>query len=155
MNELDQTIIGNESRLHRIKAMIDEGEHKNLVLIRNKVKGSAVLYTVLLENNIVYKNKTDKLVWAENIPVTKVLANTLTKELRKRNRAYTTKVKANTISLAAEKIEKVPFKLDTVKTEPVEIVRPRRSKRVKVVEEKQTSKLTVTFAWGLFKYIRS
>ena len=136
------------SLMHRfteIRTMCNQDAYTKMAPIKAKVKGSARMYTQLFKQEFVIKEH-GLLKWNEKIPITCTLGKSVAKTLRD----------LSVIEVAAAPKKEPVFKLDVEEVIKHKRTRKRIPKPEPEVEEvKVKPALTVSFAWGLFKYIRS
>ena len=139
------------SLMHRfteIRSILTTESHTKMAPVKAKVKGSARMYTQLHKHELVIKEH-GLLKWNEKIPITYRLSVTMANVLRDISRVE--------VAAAAPK-EKPGFKLETTEMLEKVVKHNHTRKRIpkpepeKDVENKPS--LTVSFAWGLFKYKR-
>jgi len=133
-------------RFMEIRTMCKAGAYTKMAPIKAKVKGSARMYTQLRLQDLVIKEH-GLLQWNEKIPITYTLCVTLAATLRELSRLE--------VAAAAPK-ETESFKLDASAIDEVKKHKCTRKRIPKPEPEEVKDKpaLTVSFAWGLFKYIR-
>jgi len=146
--EGDAFAVALMNRFMRIRTILNEKSYTKMAPIKAEVKGGARMYTQLRAQNLVIPDKKGRLIWNESIPITYTLALTIAKELRRLSivaKVTPTKVDNSTFN------EEPTFWKEKPKPKPK--TKPKVEEVDEEVEEDKPS-LTVSFAWGLFKYIR-
>lgn len=135
-----KTITNNLYRLELIKEKLNTGSYTQMKDIKDEVKGSSILYTLLTTKNIISKNDDGTLVWSKNIPVTSTLSNTITRELRQRSKNYTIR-KTSVVK----------------KDKPILKVKTKHEIKKPIVKSKKDSSgyVYMSFLWGFFTYLRN
>jgi len=85
-NNITNTVIRNHKRITKIHELMSSGVNQ-ISDMKGEVGGSAYLYTVLTSKNVLIKGTTRKegYTWNEKIPVTELLAKTVSDEIRKKH----------------------------------------------------------------------
>jgi len=146
--EGDAFAVALMNRFMRIRTILNEKSYTKMAPIKAEVKGGARMYTQLRAQNLVIPDKKGRLIWNESIPITYTLALTIAKELRRLSivaKVTPTKVDNSTFN------EEPTFWKEKPKPKPK--TKPKVEEVDEEVEEDKPS-LTVSFAWGFFKYIR-
>ena len=154
----DDFAVSLMNRFMQIRTRLNEKSYTKIAPIKAEVKGSSRMYTQLKAQNLVISDKKGRLVWNESIPITYILGKSIAKELRRLSTvAKTTPTKVTPVKVTPDIIQHL--KVDNSKfnwSKPIILKEKLKPKVEEVDEEVKEDKpsLTVSFAWGLFKYIR-
>ena len=158
-NRRDSVSVSNMERMLKIRELLATGLYTKITPIKEDIKGSSYMYTLFTQHNLILAGPNGILSWNEKVPITYKLAQTLTDELRAFNRGNVERQEKAVLSEpsvpSVPKTPEEPFQLD-IET-PVANVKFKRKRKINAVveEDKEKPGLTVSFAWGLFKYIRN
>ena len=147
-NKRDPFAVSLMNRFMQIRTRLNEKSYTKIAPIKAEVKGSARMYTQLRAQNLVVTVEEGRLVWNESIPITYTLGKSIAKELRR----LSTVAKATPTKVTPVKVDNSKFNW----SKPIilkEKLKPKVKEGDDRVKEDKPS-LTVSFAWGLFKYIR-
>lgn len=138
---MNRKVLEYRNKLSSIKYKLSKNKIRRIEEIK-KVGGAAMLYTLLVRKNIIYKNSEDLWSWNNKVPVTTTLASTIYSEVSKINVEYRRKVALNNdknVKATIKHIKEVSNKKRNYKS---------RSKKL------DKTAYEFTFLWGLIRYRR-
>lgn len=130
----DRLAVSLMKRFIEIRTMCNDGAYTIMSPIKAKVKGNTRMYTVLKDQGLITKDAYQLFKWNEKVPITYTLAASIAKLLRNYDDELTEK-------------EHITPNDDPIKR--------KRKKKNTLDETEIKTGLTVSFAWGLFKYIKT